>query len=462
MTLLYSALVRRGDARMPASSAAVEEVVGRIRTIQRRLNASTIQSSTCLAATVATLAAAVVVGTALRAGTTVFGVAFWTALVAAALAAIHAVLRIRQQWLSIEQTAYLTDRRASLDDRLATVLAAQRDGGASRLYPVLLAQVRDTAPRWDADILAPRRAPRSLYSLLAAVAILIATSFYARPPTPPHASTAAYPGAQTADAEQQVQAAARQGDGAAALMGAAGGNDGNADHATMRVNSGAGRDGGAGSESGNRRDPGSAAGAGGSADETGTEPEVDPRGEIAGLSARVQDSLRDALGAGDIDRDRIMDTAPKRAAGQGSESSSSAQDAPPLPDGQRNDPAAQQPSEADPARQELAKGGSTAAGGAGAIGSAGELFGGQPAAHPVGSGSHSLSVKLGAHTALSPSQHEPQRQSPPLTEMASASAPANRQAQQLVDEHLPIAALHKPDIAAEHEAVVRRIFTRDE
>src|SRR5262245_58597045 len=111
---------------MPASSAGVEEVVGQIQAVQRRLNASTVQHAAYLAATIAALAASVIVLTALRGGALAFGIAFWTALAAATAAAIYAALRVRNGWLTIEQAARFADRRASLDDRLATVLSGGR------------------------------------------------------------------------------------------------------------------------------------------------------------------------------------------------------------------------------------------------------------------------------------------------------------------------------------------------
>ena len=136
-----------------------------------------------------------IVVTALRGRSLLFGIAFWAALAAVAAACVHAVLRIRKGWLTVEQAARFADRRAVLEDRLSTLLTTPRRSEDSRLHPMLVAQVVAATPRWDVRALTPRRVPRSLFALLGAMAVLIATSFYARPPRPPesHAAAAARP-----------------------------------------------------------------------------------------------------------------------------------------------------------------------------------------------------------------------------------------------------------------------------
>jgi hypothetical protein len=87
---------------------------------------------------------------------------------------------------------------------------------------------------------------------------------------------------------------------------------------------------------------------------------------------------------------------------------------------------------------------------------------------PVGSVSadpkqaQALPIKLGAFTTMAPSQVEPQRPAPPLSTLTGASATHADSTAQLSDAQVPDAPLHKTDVAPEHEAIIRRIFTRDE
>ena len=110
------------------------------------------------------------IAVAVRGRATFFAVAVWAAAAAVIAALIvAATLRARRRWLSVEQAVRLADRRAALDDRLATLLLDPARARDSRLRDILLEQILAATPRWDVDTLAPRRVPRSLYALLAAL-----------------------------------------------------------------------------------------------------------------------------------------------------------------------------------------------------------------------------------------------------------------------------------------------------
>ena len=90
---------------------------------------------------------------------------------------------------------------------------------------------------------------------------------------------------------------------------------------------------------------------------------------------------------------------------------------------------------------------------------AAELFGEAAAARMGGRESQKLPLKLGAFSAMAPNQVEPQRQAPPVGAVPFEAAP--QAPPSLSEEQVPDAALQKADVAPEHEALVRRIFTRE-
>ena len=90
-----------------------------------------------------------------------------------------------------------------------------------------------------------------------------------------------------------------------------------------------------------------------------------------------------------------------------------------------------------------------------------QLFGSAVGARKVGAGGQNVSIRLGAFSALAPSQVEPQRHPPPIGEPVPGAATASSQPP-LADEQVADAPLQKAEVAPQHEALVRRIFTRDE
>ncbi|MGH7786792.1 MAG: hypothetical protein ACRERC_07990, partial [Candidatus Binatia bacterium] len=102
------------------------------------------------------------------------------------------------------------------------------------------------------------------------------------------------------------------------------------------------------------------------------------------------------------------------------------------------------------------------AGGAGAGVSAAGLFGAQPAPAPrAGEGAEPMPLKLNTFASVAPSHQAPQRDAPPVAgQVAAARGPSGTAP--LAEEQVPDAALQKADVAPEHEAIVQRIFTRDE
>jgi hypothetical protein len=470
---------------MPPFSVGFAQVEHRLGTVRRRLNLVTLQDAAYLAGTLVALAAALVISVAVRGQATLFAVAVWAAAAAVTTALVGATLRVRRRWLSVEQAVRFADRRAALDDRLATLLLDPARARDSRLRDILLAQILAATPRWDVETLAPRRVPRSLYALLAALAALVATSFLVRPPaTPQSASTAMRP--RPADERSGAgmprlpPAGSPAGDSAELL------SPGRLEHG----GEGAERLGGTGAREGSR--PGIAgesagrltarsgpqqadhpdqAGSEERSGEAGMSPQAPPNaigsspnlaeGTQDGMAERLQDAIRQAIGAPDANQ-KGRDETPggqRREAradqiGSGSREQSRRDETESTSRDGRADKAPA------PDAQAAIPGSGSAANPGGQVGPAStELFSkernpGMPVRESL-----TMPLKLGAFAAMQPSQVEPQRQ-PPANSLPFASGGVGAPAR-LAEEQIPDAPLQKADVAPEHEAVVRRIFTRE-
>src|SRR5262245_24755600 len=468
---------------MPPFSVGFAQVEHRLGIVRRRLNLFMLQDALYRSGSLAALATALLVALALRGRAALFAVAAWAAIGAFGAAAVAAILRVRRRWRSVEQVVRWADREAGLEDRLATLLLDPARARGSRLSDMLLEQILAAAPRWDVDTLAPRRVPRSLFVLVAALAALIATSFFLRPPAVPLSSPVAAPLRQPsteAAAESmrsplqsnavgetlRVGAMAKQGggqpDGATNAAGrSAAGSKGGSDETSARA---------AGQSEGHP----SAPFPGQNADSSGINnnaPSVDRSSELAkaaegGMPQQLQDAIRQGLGAPRPDE---ASSGPRGARGADTnlpQSDSDARDAlarrNPEPNANRDSNTTQRSDESpqpNGAAGKKAGTGSVANAGSQSGEAAAELFGEAPTARTGGRESQRLAIKLGAFAAMAPNQVEPQRQAPPVGAVPFEAA---RQAPPpLSDEQVPDAPLQKADVAPEHETLVRRIFTRE-
>ena len=457
---------------MPPFSVGVAQVEERLRYLRRRLNLLALQDGMYLGATVLLIAACLVVVLAVRGQATVFAVTLWAASTASALAIAGASLRVRRRWLSMEKVIRFADHRAVLEDRLPTLLLDRTR--TSQLKDLLLAQTLAAAPRWDIDVLAPRRIPRSALLLAGSLAALIVTSYFVRPPaepmsmaamTPPsplprpdqprehppqpsQASTGHGLGSGHGDTAPEVGQQIR-GDATAAapVPGTGKSTSTGADHA------------GAVQESINAGPSAQTAPQGHSRERNGGHDDAQPDQ----TAAQLQDAIRKAFGAESIEREQAQHDAnpvppalsPERhretdltreTAGNGA--------AQPRPHSlsQRSDPGEdRQP------------------GAAGAASSAGDqtdqtgaqLFAQRAEGASNGKPSQDLALKLNAFSsaAQSPSDTQPQRDAPSSIPMMGGGG---RAATAESEEQVPDAPVQKADVAPEHEALVRRIFSRDE
>lgn len=182
----------------------------------------------------------------------------------------------------------------------------------------------------------------------------------------------------------------------------------------------------------------------------------------AAPSEHARDAMHPANGGG---TERTRSAAGDRPAGDGRDSSAAANPPPAnAPDGAGREAQSGSPGERAQLAGQPNMGASQANTGAG-VGAQSDanLFEATSlVARAMGDRKQALSIKLGAFAALAPSQVEPQRQVPPVGAVTTVASPGGSPPAELTDAQVPDAPLHKADVGPEHEAVVRRIFTRDE
>jgi len=159
--------------------------------VRRRLNSVLIQHWLYLCASAVVLVMAALIAVGLRGSSATFRVALWGAVIASVGAAAGCALALWRRWLDIQATAHLADRRAQLTDRLATLVDLRRRPRATRLAPVLIAQLLALGPQWSPSQIVPRRVPRTILLLVASILALGSTAFLVRPELPPQPQASA-------------------------------------------------------------------------------------------------------------------------------------------------------------------------------------------------------------------------------------------------------------------------------
>jgi hypothetical protein len=429
-----------------------------LRALRSRLNGLVVQHVISLGLATGLLVSTVLIVFALRASPTLFTAATWGGTVIGVGLAAYLVWLIRRAWLSLDDAAYLADQRSGLEGRLTTVLADPAPH--SPLRSLLLEQVRAAAPRWRTSTLAPQRIARSMLLIPAALGVLAASAFYARPPA--HMVRASQPWQPLHQEDLMVASAA--GPGAAPTDGAQG--DAGLRKAGASTNdAGEPRDGPAGA-------PSTADAPGTQNMSTGT---TSASADAAAAGNGLRDSIRRALGA-DPDSAAGADhpshatgasngasNAVKedehRSAADASAGSAPSAGAMAAPDTTApTDPSQPGPQQAPAGAEDRGGTGRSGAGGA-----AGELFDTKVPAvgAPTSGAAKPMAIKLGAFAAAAPQQAEPQRRRGPPVAVSATSAGGNTRLPDIAAEQAPDAALQKLDVAPEHEAFVRRIFTRE-
>ncbi len=472
---------------MASFSVGFAQVEDRLRSIRRRLNLLMVQDAVYVSSSAVMIAAALVIALAIWRGAPSPVDSLWMAGLAGTIAVGASVLQMQRRWLTREAVVHLADRRAALDDRLATLLLDPSPRRPSGLSNVLLDQILAAAPRWDVDVLAPRRVPRSIFILAAALSVLAITTYFARPPARPLSATVLR-SQDTAEARAsgesprpraggQIDAADGQGLGGAALGGRSAGLRGDGTGMTGMI-------GGAGKGSvaapvapADKRPGGSGAASGdGAAGEAGVPPN-NPAGAKPSAPAGAESQIAEkqtkgapqtTAGDGMANGERgtangerngeERGNAPGNPAGKTSQSASGEKTAPRPQAG--SVPPAHNSIDNGPANASGSQRGSGSAPGGGPTGTGDVgLFAAQPSTEASADGAHPLPVALGAFSTLASSRSDPQRPEP-----AGGTVPrvSSRAPLPLAAEQIPDAPLQKVDLAPEHEPLIRRIFTPDE
>ena len=191
---------------MPVRTLGFVEVEQRLRLVRRRLNLLGLQHALFLSGSVILAALTLLILLALRGESSTFRVGFWMILGGVALCTLCAFVALWQRWKSFEHIVRLADRRAHLDDRLTTLFATH--ARAPWLETVLLNQLLAQGARWDTSALVPRRVPRSAYVFAVSLLALALTGLIERPPERPPADVPGH--SEAPDALVRAPAVPRQ------------------------------------------------------------------------------------------------------------------------------------------------------------------------------------------------------------------------------------------------------------
>lgn len=435
------------------------DIERRLRRIQRRLNALSLQHAIYLGGSLVPLAAAALVVLAMRAPIAVFTVGCWSSIAGLATAAAFAATTVRRRWLSLREVARIVDREAGLDDRLATLLAEEESPLRSRLGPILARQVTATTARWEHTTIAPRLVPKSLAVLCASLLLVAAAIVMQRPASP--AAAASSPSRRSTDKthrEAPARLAATTGDASSARP-EAGTRDDRMAHApdtgSARDAASAGKeprsDEPGGSAEGSRRDASaaerlrsqirSAMGA--------REPEAGPQFASARSGAPSAASRSANEGVGPTNANAANKTGEAKS---GEDARAGTRSAPTNNDGSRNP--APRPGTGTGSDT---RGGPGVSGGAGRSGTAG-LLGGQSMSATGSAQPKTFPLQLNRSATAFSTDAGTKPSEPDAGRAARAAGGSADASDGPASDLRPDAPQYRADIAPEHRQVVRRIF----
>ncbi|MEA2624100.1 MAG: hypothetical protein QOD06_145 [Candidatus Binatota bacterium] len=155
---------------------SADDVLGQLARLRRRVNVVAAQEALYSTAAFALLAVSTVVVLAFALSPGWYGVAVWVVTALLLLTAAAKARALRHEWLPRRGAAVAVDRRAHLEERLATLVALAPAPGGSRLWSVLVKDNLRRLPEWSPQRMAPRLLPGSfwlaLLLLLGTVALL--------------------------------------------------------------------------------------------------------------------------------------------------------------------------------------------------------------------------------------------------------------------------------------------------
>jgi len=436
---------------MRSVSVDVAEVEAEMRVLRSRLNALTLQRTAAIGVSTVIACGTTLIVLAVEASAFTFAVATWSAVFVSLSAVAYAGWRLHRSWLTLEAVASFADRRSGLQGRLTTAIADPAP--QSRLRVLLIEQLQSASPLWRAATLAPQRIARSLLLVPLALAVLFASIFYARSPAPmtrtPFPLQASPLPLRVASAADMMPPAGADPAGAALQPASADGET-----STRRATQGDSSQGSGRSDA----DGGSAGG------------DLSNAPGASSSGSGLRNAIRQALGA-DAERGGAAGTASDPGGGVSDSGADTphdptASDTAPQPNsaaGGLTQTAATDPSQTGQRADAQTGDGRGGAGHGSAGSSQSELFeAAAPTGNaPAGAAAKPMAIKLGAFSAAAPQQVEPQHRPSSPTLVSESSDGRHARLADLSAEQRPDAALQKLDVAPEHEAFVRRIFTRE-
>lgn len=436
-----------------------DELAGLIRQLQRtrrRLNLLLALDRLSITVAVSCTVAAAVVLTALRASPAWFSVALWLGIASLVLASLYHVSAICNAWMSPADAAREVDRRAGLEDRLATLLPLAAGACGPELAGVVLAQTLSLRDRWAIQRIAPWRPPRSSYLAMASLSVLLAASAVERrPPDHSPAITARHRPEKQRVAEQNDLA--RRTTSSLAANASAPAGDGRPvaeplppDDGTMPANiaSAASRQ--------SSQLAADAASVDDPLDPDGSSTQADP------IAGRIQQLIRRAMGHPEREQPTLVRADPQLAAKGSTTRPRTAPHRKPA----ASAPAMRKPAATDRPVQDVAnsrlfhlrpagEGGHEAATGPGGTGDAASIFGRTEPGGPRGK-ARTFSLQLAGSSRVIRMRFDRREAAPQHGTALAADLAATGEQASSVD--LEDVVLHRTDVPIELESALRRIF----
>lgn len=149
----------------------MESMAGQAADGRWRMNRFALLHAACVVSSILLLSLCLLLELAARLSGGSFSLLAWLLLGTSGLVATYCATRLWRSWVSAKDAPLVIDRKAELQDRLATFLSAGPEAHTSRLWDYLRSENERLRPRWTPATLVPHAAPRSTW--LFAVALLL-------------------------------------------------------------------------------------------------------------------------------------------------------------------------------------------------------------------------------------------------------------------------------------------------
>jgi hypothetical protein len=155
---------------------ALASIAAQASGVRRRSNRFVIARAACVAGGSMLLTFALLVASAFVLSQTHYALGTWVVVSILAVVVLACVRNARRAWMPKDDVALRIDRRAQLQDRLATLVAAPTRARQSKLWDVLLRENLQLLPRWEPRRLQPRTMPRSIWFFVLSLVVAALTA----------------------------------------------------------------------------------------------------------------------------------------------------------------------------------------------------------------------------------------------------------------------------------------------